>query len=98
MLKEYDIDVKVGEHSLYSEETNGKFYVSIDLKKANFQALKFAGVLDDVDYDHFMYKYGADEYIRNSKYLRQVIFGKMTVIMNKKQHFIVNDINNFTLN
>lgn len=77
LLKEYDIDVKVGEHSLYSQETDGKRYVSIDLKKANFQALKFAGVLDDASYEDFITKYGGDEYIINSKYLRQVIFGKM---------------------
>ena len=77
LLKEYDIDIKVGEHSLYSQETDGKRYVSIDLKKANFQALKFAGVLDDVSYEDFITKYGGDEYIINSKYLRQVIFGKM---------------------
>lgn len=77
LLKEYDIDIKVGEHSLYSQETDGKRYVSIDLKKANFQALKFAGVLDDASYEDFITKYGGDEYIINSKYLRQVIFGKM---------------------
>lgn len=77
LLKEYDIDIQIGEHSLYSQETDGKRYVSIDLKKANFQALKFAGVLDDASYDDFIRKYGGDDYIVNSKYLRQVIFGKM---------------------
>lgn len=77
LLKEYNIDVKVGEHSLYSQETDGKRYVSIDLKKANFQALKFAGVLNDASYEDFIRKYGGDDYIVNSKYLRQVIFGKM---------------------
>ena len=77
LLKEYDIDIQIGEHSLYSLETDGKRYVSIDLKKANFQALKFAGVLDDTSYDDFIRKYGGDDYIVNSKYLRQVIFGKM---------------------
>lgn len=77
LLKEYDIDIQIGEHSLYSQETDGKRYVSIDLKKANFQALKFAGVLDDASYEDFIRKYGGDDYIVNSKYLRQVIFGKM---------------------
>lgn len=77
LLKEYNIDVKVGEHSLYSQETDGKRYVSIDLKKANFQALKFAGILNDASYEDFIRKYGGDDYIVNSKYLRQVIFGKM---------------------
>lgn len=77
LLKEYDIDMQIGEHNLYSQETDGKRYVSIDLKKANFQALKFAGVLDDASYEDFIRKYGGDDYIVNSKYLRQVIFGKM---------------------
>lgn len=77
LLKEYDIDIQIGEHNLYSQETDGKRYVSIDLKKANFQALKFAGVLDDASYEDFIRKYGGDDYIVNSKYLRQVIFGKM---------------------
>ena len=77
LLKEYDNDIKMGEHSLYTEVCEGNLYISIDLKKANFQALKFAGVLNDETYDDFIKKYGGDDYIINSKYLRQVIFGKM---------------------
>ena len=68
---------QVGEHSIYNEETDGRFFVSIDLKKANFQALKFAGVINDETYKDFIYRNGGDDYIAGSKYLRQVIFGKM---------------------
>ena len=67
----------VGEHSSYNEENDGRYFVSIDLKKANFQALKYAGVLGDEFYSYFIYRNGGDDYIANSKYLRQVIFGKM---------------------
>lgn len=67
----------IGEHSIYNEACDGRFFVSIDLKKANFQALKYAGVITDETYPDFIYRHGGDDYIANSKYLRQVIFGKM---------------------
>ena len=67
----------IGEHSVFNEENHGRYFVSIDLKKANFQALKYVGVLNDETYADFIYRHGGDEYIANSKYLRQVIFGKM---------------------
>lgn len=76
-MSKYKLTTNVGEHSCYNQETDGCRFVSIDLKKANFQTLKYVGVLDDEDYDHFIEKYGGDEYIKGSKYLRQVIFGKM---------------------
>ena len=76
-LHEYDIPNICGERSCYTEATDGKRFISIDLKKANFQALKFVGVLNDNTYEDFIKKYGGDDYIVNSKYLRQVIFGKM---------------------
>jgi hypothetical protein len=79
-MSEWDIPAgvpQIGEHSVYNEETDGRFFVSIDLKKANFQALKFAGVINDETYKDFVYRNGGDDYIVGSKYLRQVIFGKM---------------------
>ena len=76
-MDEYKLTVNVGEHSCYNQETDGCRFISIDLKKANFQALKYVGVLNDESYNSFMDKFGADEYIKGSKYLRQVIFGKM---------------------
>lgn len=79
-MSKWDIDPeiqKIGEHSIYNEKCDGKGFVSIDMKKANFQALKYAGVINDSTYADFIYRHGGDEYIANSKYLRQVIFGKM---------------------
>lgn len=72
----YDVP-NIGEHSIYNEATDGMFFVSIDLKKANFQALKYVGVLNDETYDDFVKRFGGDDYIAGSKYLRQVVFGKM---------------------
>lgn len=76
-MHKYDIEIPIGEHSCYTEATVGKRFISIDLKKANFQALKYAGVLSDKTYEDFIERMGGDEYIKGSKYLRQVIFGKM---------------------
>lgn len=71
------LDVNIGEHSVYTEATNGKRFLSIDLRKANFQALRMMSVIEDETYEDFITRYGGDEYIQGSKYLRQVIFGKM---------------------
>jgi len=76
-MTSYDIKYPCGERSVYTQETDGKMFISIDLKKANFQALKYVGVLKDYDtYEKFIKHVGGDDYIANSKYLRQVIFGK----------------------
>ena len=74
-LNEYKVS-GFKERSTYTEETDGKCFISIDLKKANFQALKWMNVIEDYSYDHFIRRMGGDDYIAGSKYLRQVIFGK----------------------
>ena len=76
-LSAYNIDINIGEHSCYNNVTDGCRFVSIDLKKANFQALKYMGVIEDEDYDHFIERFNGDDYIKNSKYLRQVILGNL---------------------
>lgn len=76
-LSQYNFAPICGERSCYTEETNGKRFLSIDLRKANFQALKYAGVVSDATYEQFIHRFGGDDYIANSKYLRQAIFGKM---------------------
>ena len=76
-LSQYNFTPICGERSCYTEETNGKRFLSIDLRKANFQALKYVGVISDVTYEQFINRFCGDDYIANSKYLRQVIFGKM---------------------
>lgn len=76
-LSKYKLTKNIGEHSYYTEATNGCRFISIDLKKANFQALKYVGVVEESTYDELIEKVGGDDYIKGSKYLRQVIFGKM---------------------
>lgn len=76
-LSQYKLTKNIGEHSYYTESTDGCRFISIDLKKANFQALKYVGVIKENTYDELIENMGGDDYIKGSKYLRQVIFGKM---------------------
>lgn len=78
--------------NIYNQSSVGKTFISIDLKKANFQALKFINpdiVLEADTYEDFIDKFvGYDsEYFRTSKYTRQVIFGKLnpkrTIVVEK---------------
>ena len=74
----FDIpNIGLGEKSLYTEETDGGLFLSIDLCKANFQALKYVGVIKNDTYEDFIKSFGGSEYFTKSKYLRQVIFGKL---------------------
>lgn len=61
------------------KETNvGKYFLSIDMVKANFSALRHydpAIVGDKNTYEEFIGMFTSSEYIKKSKYIRQVIFG-----------------------
>lgn len=65
--------------NVYNQDTVGRQFTSFDMKNANFQALKYAGVLDDNSYADFLHRFtegGLWEYMKESKYTRQVLFGK----------------------
>lgn len=67
---------------IYNQETcvNKKTYWSFDMKSANYQVMVVEKVLRDVPYDDFIDSYcsgGLSDYIKGSKYFRQVIFGKL---------------------
>ena len=69
-----------GNRNLYTNEQNGCMFFSYDMKKANFQTLKYANpaiVFDTDTYEDFIGKFTDLDYIKKSKYTRQVIFGKM---------------------
>ena len=66
--------------NIYNNTYTGCTFVSIDLKKANFQALKYVNpdiVLGCDTYEELIDKFGGDEYFKKSKYTRQVVFGKL---------------------
>lgn len=70
-------DLSIPDRTSYTEVYEGHKYLSLDLKKANFQALVHAGVLFDKSYEDFINKYDKSFYFKKSKYTRQVIFGKL---------------------
>lgn len=64
--------------NIYNQENVGNNFISIDLKKANFQVLNKVdkNILFNSDtYEDFIGKFTDIEYIKHSKYTRQVIFG-----------------------
>lgn len=89
--------------SVWSSSNDKGVFISIDLKKANFQALSYVNpkiVLDCKTWDEFCLKFTDCKYIRESKYIRQVIFGQLnpsrhtTVernIMGKIYEYLVRD-------
>ena len=80
-LSDYAVDRalynNVTSNNIYNMENSCKTFISIDLKKANFQALRYIGVISEDTYEEFIGKYTDIDYIKNSKYTRQVIFGKL---------------------
>ena len=75
-------------NNIYNENNVGHIFVSFDLKKANFQALKYVDpeiVMDADNYQDFVSKFTNIEFIINSKHIRQIVFGKM----NPKRHITV---------
>ena len=71
---------KVTSNNIYNGENIGKCFLSIDLRKANFQAVKYANkeiVLNSDSYEDFIGHFTDLQYIKESKYFRQGVFGQM---------------------
>ena len=67
---------------VYTLDNVGKYFLSIDLRKANFQVLNKYDkriLLGANSYEEFMGKFTDLEYIKESKYFREVIFGSINV-------------------
>lgn len=70
---------------IYKPSNIGKLFISIDMKKANFSALKDydRSIFRNADtWEEFIGRYTENEHIINSKYIRQVILGNC----NPKRH------------
>ena len=75
-------------NNIYNENNVGHIFVSFDLKKANFQALKYVDpeiVMNAKTYEDFISNFTNIDFIINSKHIRQIVFGKM----NPKRHITV---------
>ena len=69
---------------IYKSSNVGKYFISFDIKKANFTALKhYGGIFDEFDkYEDFVAKFTDNQHFIESKYIREVIFGNC----NPKRH------------
>lgn len=70
---------------IFHDSNNGRVFISIDMIKANFSALSLydKSMFDNAEtWDDFVLKYTDLEYIRYSKYIRQVVLGNC----NPKRH------------
>lgn len=65
--------------NVYTHEQNGCRFLSIDMSKANFQAMKYIDpqlVLNADTYDEYITKYTDCQFIKETKHTRQVVFGQ----------------------
>ena len=65
--------------NVYNLDNIGKCFLSIDLKKGNFQAIKYfdKSIVKNKDtYEEYVGHYIDSKYLQGSKYTRQVVFGK----------------------
>lgn len=62
---------------IYHTQNVGKYFISIDMKKANFSCLKHFGrtIFDADTWEEFIGKFTTNQNIINSKYIREVIMG-----------------------
>lgn len=96
----YHVDLpECPKKDIYTEDMTGKMLLSIDLRKANYQALKYVNpniVFNTSSYEDLINLFTNLEYIKESKYTRQVIFGKLnpkkTIHIEK---YIMDKINTF---
>lgn len=63
--------------SIYTDELLNRRILSIDMKSANFTQLRLNGVIEEDTYTDFISKYTDNEELINSKFIRQVLFGKL---------------------
>ena len=71
--------------NLYIEPNLDKTFISIDLVKANFNAFKYMNIFDYTSYEELLEKFTDIPYFKESKQMRQVIFGQL---LPKKQPII----------
>lgn len=74
----YHTEVKIENRNLYIDENDGHKFISIDMKKANFSALRYysPAIFNNKEtWEDYLADFTDSEHIKNSKYIRQVILG-----------------------
>lgn len=72
--------VNFNKKDIYKQTNIGKYFVSIDMQKANFNALKCydSTIVDGKEtYEDYVSKFIDSDYLKKCKYIRQVIFGNV---------------------
>jgi len=72
----YEADIQ-NTSNFFSRRFTGKFILSIDLKKANHQALRHLKAVKDESFDSFISNHSNDKYLIRNKGLRQFIYGNL---------------------
>ena len=71
---------RVSKNNVYNCENDGKMFLSVDLRRANFQALKYVNrrIFNGAQtYEEYVGQFTDLDYLKTSKYTRQVIFGQL---------------------
>ena len=70
----------VGSNELYTEQQDGGLFISFDMIKANFQALRYVDpsiVCDCNTWEEFVARFSDVEYLASAKQVRQEVLGKL---------------------
>lgn len=73
--------LQITKSDIYKETNDGKDFLSVDIRKANFNALKFVNksiVANKESYEDFLTLFTNEDYLIKSKHIRQVIFGNLS--------------------
>lgn len=95
-MDDYNIVSSYPKNDIYKQQNINKFYISFDLVKANYQSLMFIDkdiVFNTSDYNDFLSIFTEYDYIKESKYIRQVIFGQLNPKRQQKiQRYLIEQI------
>lgn len=100
-LSKFNVSSNFPKTDIFKNNNSGKYFLSIDLAKANYQALKYISpeiVLNTKTYSEFISLFTDLEYMSKSKYLRQVIFGNLNPKRQSKiERYLIEQILQFVL-
>lgn len=80
-MNKYAVKTNIRQGDVFKEHCIGSHFISIDIKKANFSSLVNYGLnngytfYDSYNWDGFISQFTDLDHIKESKYIRQVVFG-----------------------
>ena len=77
-MAKFKVETKITSKDIFRPANDKHYFISIDMKKANFSALRYydSSMFDDCSkWEDFIKKFTDNAHLINSKYLRQVILG-----------------------